>query len=108
VAVGIIVERSLPTRAGLGLGVVVTLAAGAWCLTNFWRCREAHCVVNGYGWAALGLLEIVEVVLGRSVIMGDEGLAFIAVLVVGLTFECGWRAWSGSNALITTATTDRR
>ena len=108
VAAGISVAPVLPTRAGLALGAVVTFAASAWCLINFWRCREAHCVVNGYGWAALGVLEIVELALGRSVIMGDEGLAFVAVLVVALVFECGWRARSGTNALVRTATTDRR
>ena len=107
VAAGISVAPVLPTRAGLALGAVVTFAASAWCLINFWRCREAHCVVNGYGWAALGLLEIVELGLGRSVIKGAEGLAFVGVLVVALVFECGWQARSGTNALTRTASTEQ-
>lgn len=108
VAVGISVSPLLPTRPWLALGAVVTFAASGWCLTNFWRCREAHCVVNGFGWAALGLLEVAELALGRSVIMGDEGLVFVAVLVVALAFECGWRARSGTSALVRPTATDRR
>jgi hypothetical protein len=53
-------------------------------------------VVTGYGWVALGLLEIAELALGRSLILGAEGLAFVAVLVVGLSFERVWRASSGT------------
>jgi len=108
VAAGISVAPVLPTRPGLALGAVVTFLASVWCLTNFWRCREAHCVVSGYGWAALALLETVELALGRSFIMGAEGLAFVAVLIVALIFECGWRARSGSSALIRTAPPDAK
>jgi hypothetical protein len=108
VAVGISAAPVLPTRTGLVLDAVVTFAASGWCLINFWRCREAHCVVNGFGWAALGLLEIVELALGRSVILGDERLVFVAILVVALVFECVWRARSGTNAVIRSATTSRR
>jgi hypothetical protein len=103
VAVGISVAPHLPTQAGLVLDAMATFAASGWCLINFWRCREAHCVVSGYGWAALGLLEIVELALGRSVIRGDEGQVFVAILVVALVFECVWQSNSGSNALIRTA-----
>jgi hypothetical protein len=55
VAAGISAAPHLATRAGcLVLDVVVTFAASGWCLINFWRCREAHCVVSGEAWAALG------------------------------------------------------
>ena len=108
VAVGISAAPHLPTRGGLVLDVVVTFAASGWCLVNVWRFREAHCVVNGYGWAALGLLEVVELALGRSVIRGDEGLIFVAILAVALCFECVWQGRSGTNALTRTATPSRR
>ncbi len=108
VALGISVAPVLPTRAGLALGVGVTIAASSWCLSNFWRCREAHCIVSGLGWAALALVELTELALGRSMIKGDESLVFVAFLVVALVFECGWSARSGTNALIRRATTDRR
>lgn len=100
VAVGVSVAPHLPIQAGLLLDAVATFAAAGWCLINFWRCREAHCVVSGYGWAALGLFETVELVLGRSMIRGDEGAVFVGILVGALVFECGWHAHSGTNALI--------
>lgn len=99
VAAGISVAPVLHSRPSLALGAVATFAASGWCLINFWRCREAHCVVTGYGWAALGVLDVVEFALGRSVIRGDEGIVFVAILVVALAFECGWRARSGTTAL---------
>jgi hypothetical protein len=83
VAAGISAAPHLSIRAGLALDAVVTLAASTWCIINFWRCRQAHCAVTGSGWAGLGLLEIAGLVLGRSLLHGDDGLAFVAVLVVG-------------------------
>lgn len=99
VAIGISVAPILAVRPGLLLGAAATFAGSAWCLVNFSRCREAHCVVTGYGWTALGVLELVEFAAGRSVISGDESLAFVAILVVGVIFEICWRIRYGSSAL---------
>jgi hypothetical protein len=99
VAAAVITAPLLPTRFGLILDAAATFAASAWCLLNLWRCREAHCVVTGIGWAALFILEITELLIGRSVIHGDEGLVFVGVLVVGCAFECGWQARFGTNGL---------
>ena len=100
VAIGIIVASFLPLTPGLIVDAVATFAGSAWCVVNFWRCREAHCVVTGYGWAALAVLEVVELGLGRSVIGGDEGLVFLFILALGVIFEAGWRARYGSGAVI--------
>ena len=107
VAAGIIVAPLLGLRAGLALDAVTTFAAAAWCVRNFARCREAHCVVTGYGWTALAVVEVAELVLGRSLLMGDEGLVFVAILVVGIVFEVVWRLRHGTNALITPDATRR-
>lgn len=108
VAVGIGAAPHMPTRSRLALDAVVTIAASSWCLVNFWRCREAHCVVSGYGWATLGLLEVIELALDRSLIRGTEGLVFVAILFAALVFQCVWRARSGTNALMRTAPTSGR
>lgn len=99
VAVAIGAAPSLPTRAGLALAAGATLAGSAWCLVNLWRCREAHCVVTGFGWAALFALIVAEAAIGRSVIRGTESLVFVAILVVAICFEWGWQMRYGSNAL---------
>jgi hypothetical protein len=100
VAAALFAAGALPLRAGLILDLVATLAASGWCLTNFWRCREAHCIVTGAGWLPLAGLDAVEAGLGRSFVFGDEGLIFVAILVVGICFEALWRNRHGTNALI--------
>ena len=40
----------------MAVAAVWVLVSGTYCLTNFWCCRETHCVVTGLGWTALGLL----------------------------------------------------
>jgi hypothetical protein len=66
---------------------------------NIWRCGEAHCIVTGTGWAALAVLIAVELAVGRSFVLGSEGLVFLAILVVGVGFEALWRLRHGTNAL---------
>lgn len=91
---------NLSRRPGLALAAVATLAGSAWCLVNFWRCREAHCIVSGLGWAVLGALGLLETGLGHSIIGGYGGAVFIAVLVVAYIFEFVWRAVYGTNAVM--------
>jgi hypothetical protein len=100
VAVAIAAAPSLGREAGLWLDLVATVAASAWCLVNFWRCREAHCIVTGTGWAALAVLIAIELAAGRSFVLGSEGLVFLAILVVGIGFEALWRLRHGTNALV--------
>jgi len=78
---------------------MTTLAASTYCLLNFWRCREAHCMVSGAGWALLARFEFVEPALGRSLIDRVEGLAFLIVLAVAICFEGLWRARYGTNSV---------
>ena len=99
VAAAVSAAPYLQLRPGLALDLVATAAAAAWCLINFWRCREAHCVVTGFGWTGLAALELLELALGRSFISGDEGIAFVAILVAALVFEAVWRMRHGTNAI---------
>ncbi len=87
-------ERPGPLLAGFA-----SLAGGAWCSVNFWRCRHAHCLVTGAGWLALTGLIGVELLIGRSLIAGAEGLAFLAILVAGVLFEIVWYRARGDHAV---------
>lgn len=102
IAVGISAAGQLPTTPGLALGAATTLVASGYCLLNFWRCREAHCIISGTGWAALGLFEAAEIAAGHSLIHRNEGAAFVAILVIAVAFETFWRRRHGTNALRTT------
>jgi hypothetical protein len=89
----------LPGRADLAVDGMAALAAGSWCVVNFWRCRQAHCVVDGVGWLGLALLAFVGAGLGHSVIGGYEQSVFLGVLVAALAFEGVWCAVRGTNAV---------
>jgi hypothetical protein len=89
----------LPVRGDLALDGTAFLAAGSWCALNFWRCRQVHCLLSGGGWLALGSLTLGEVALGHSLIGGDEQVAFLIVLAVGVAFEAAWTFWAGTNGL---------
>lgn len=87
VAIAVGVAAQLPAVPRLTFTGVASLAGGAWCAVNFWRCRHAHCLVTGAGWLALGGLALVGAVQGRSVLAGTERLLFVAVLGLGIVFE---------------------
>lgn len=90
---------NLAGSAGLAVATLASLAGGAWCSVNFWRCRHAHCVVTGAGWLALAVLAAVEALLGRSLIGGYEGVVFLGVLAAGVLFEFGWYLAAGTQAV---------
>jgi hypothetical protein len=97
-----------PIRAELALDGLAALAAGGWCAANFWRCRHAHCLISGVGWLALSAFVVAEVVLGRSVIKGDEQLVFLGILAAALVFEGAWFFSHGTNAVSLTPAGPRR
>jgi len=99
VAVMVSVAGRIPDRPGLVVVASASGLAGAWCITNFWRCRQAHCVVTGVGWLALAAVAGFETGYGQSVIGGDEDLVFLVILAIALAFEFGVYVTRGTNAL---------
>ena len=79
---------------------LAALAGGVRCSANFWRCRHAHCVVNGVGWLGLSVFAFGETLLGYSLIQGNEQLVFLGVLVFALGFEVTWYLLRGTNAAV--------
>jgi hypothetical protein len=100
VAIGTLNLASLLSNpaAELALEGVAALAAGRWCALNFWRCRQAHCLVTGIGWLGLSLLAFVEAGLGHSAIGGYERGVFVVVFAIGCVFEAAWQITRGTNA----------
>lgn len=90
----------LPARPGLAVDGLAALAAGSWCVVNFWRCRQVHCVIAGAGWLGLAVLAFAGAGLGHSVIGGHEQSVFLGVLVAALAFEGVWCLARGTNAVI--------
>ena len=88
-----------PAPAYLAVDAVAFLAGGSWCALNFWRCRHAHCLLTGSGWLLLALFAAAEAVIGRSLIGGDEQLAFLGILAIGFMFEGAWYLIHRDNAV---------
>jgi len=98
VAAAYAATSALGPVGGLLLEAVFFLVAGAYCLANFARCREAHCIVTGLGWSALAVAGVVAVLAGRD-IRASAWIAFLVIAVAGHGFEGVWKAAHGSNAL---------
>ena len=92
----------LPRRAELAADGLAALAAGTWCGLNFWRCRQAHCLVSAAGWLGLSLVAFAGAAVGRSLIYGDEQLVFLGVLLAALAFEGLWYLRTGTNVIVRT------
>jgi hypothetical protein len=56
------------------------LAAGLYCVANFWHCRETHCAVTGPGWTLAGLLEL------AATLTPGGSLAWYRVIVQAAVF----------------------
>jgi len=98
VAAAYAASSALGLVGGLLVQAIFFLFAGTYCLANFARCREAHCIVTGLGWSALSVAGVVAVLAQRD-IRGGAWLAFLVIAVVGHGFEAVWKASHGSNAL---------
>lgn len=98
-AMGFGLAPHLPVRSRLAVEAAAALLAGGWCALNFWRCRQAHCVVSGAGWLVLGLWLLAEAVIGHSLVGGNEQLLFLGVLGAAFAFEFAWYRAHGTNAM---------
>ena len=75
------------------------LSAGGWCTLNFVRSREAHCVVDGLGWDALGIVALLAIPLGADW-RSPLWVAFFGILVSAVVFEVAWARLRGSTAIV--------
>jgi hypothetical protein len=98
VAVAWAVSVALGPIGGLLVEAAFFSVAGTYCLANFARCREAHCIVTGLGWSALAIGSVGALLAGRD-IRGGAWTAFLLIALAGHGFEAIWKAFHGSNAL---------
>jgi hypothetical protein len=97
-----------PAPGYLVVDAIAFLAAGSWCALNFWRCRQAHCLLTGAGWLLLALFAAAEAGLGHSLVGGDEQLVFLGILAAGLVFEGIWYLVHRTNAVVPAQTEPAR
>jgi len=100
VVIGLLgIAQALPAPSYLIVDTAAFVAGGSWCVLNFWRSRQAHCLLTGPGWLLLALFTAAEAGHGSSLIGGDEQLVFLAVLALGLAFEAIWHLVRHTNAM---------
>jgi hypothetical protein len=91
IAVGIYFVCRAIGPGGLYMSGLYFGAFSAYCLANFARCREAHCIVTGFGWGVLAIVAFVAA-LSHLDWFGPIWNAFLIVFVVGHGFELIWAA----------------
>ncbi len=83
---------------GLYLAGLYFIAYSAYCLANFARCQEAHCIITGFGWGILGIVALVAAVMQLNW-LGPLWNAFLVVAVLGHGFELVWAATRHTHVL---------
>jgi len=90
-------------RGGVAIASAWVAVAGAYCLANFWHCRETHCAVTGPGWtlaAVLGFAAALAPADGLSWYrVNVETLVFVVILCAGYGLEYLVAARTGRRAL---------
>jgi hypothetical protein len=90
-------------RGGAAIAGAWMLAAGLYCLANFWHCREAHCAVTGPGWTLGGLLGLVAAVMpGGSLSfyrVSVQAAVLLVILAAGYGLEYLVAARTGRRSL---------
>jgi hypothetical protein len=76
---------------GLYIAGLYFAAYSAYCIANFARCREAHCVITGFGWGVLAIVALVAAVM-QLPWLNPIWNAFLIVFVVGHGLELIWAA----------------
>jgi hypothetical protein len=84
--------------AGLVLTAAYLTVHSTYCLSNFVRCREAHCIVTGIGWLVLVAVAVEGALAGQDFRRAVWD-AFLAVAIAGFAVELIWTAARGSTAL---------
>lgn len=88
ITIAIVVAVSTSAEGRVATGIVAGFATlfATYCLLNFWRCREPHCVVTGFGWTAVAIAGVAATIIGGSVARW-LWVAFAFVWVVGMAYE---------------------
>jgi len=92
-----LVSRALGT-GGLYVSGLYFAAYSVYCLSNFARCREAHCIITGIGWGALASVALAAAVLQLNWFQPIWN-AFLIIFIVGHGFELIWAARRHTHAL---------
>jgi len=90
-------------RGGVAIASAWVAVAGAYCLANFWHCRETHCAVTGPGWALAAVLGFAAALAPGAGLawyrVNVETMVFVVILAAGYGLEYMVAARTGRRAL---------
>ena len=90
-------------RGGVAIASAWVAVAGAYCLANFWHCRETHCAVTGPGWMLTAMLGFAAALVPGTALswyrVNVETLVFVVILAAGYGLECLVAARTGRRVL---------
>jgi hypothetical protein len=98
VAIAVFLVSRVLGVGGLYLLGLYLSAYSVYCLSNFARCREAHCIITGFGWGILAVVTFVAAVRQLDLLVPLWN-GFLIVFVLGHGFELIWAARTNSHAL---------
>ena len=98
VAVAVFLISGTIGRAGLYVSGLYFCAYSAYCLADFARCREAHCIFTGLGWGVLGIVALAAAVMQLDWLRPIWN-AFVVVAILGHGFELVWAATRRTHVL---------
>ena len=86
-------------RGGVAIASAWVAVAGAYCLANFWHCRETHCAVTGPGWTLTAALGFAAALAPGAALswyrVNVETLVFVVILAAGYGLQCVVAARTG-------------
>ena len=90
-------------RTGLAVASGYVAVIGVYCMLNFLRCRETHCVVTGPGWILTAALGLTAALVPGSALAwyrpGTEAAVYLVILAAGYALEGAVAARTGRRAL---------
>jgi hypothetical protein len=90
-------------RGGVAIASAWVAVAGAYCLANFWHCRETHCAVTGPGWTLAAVLGFAAALAPGAGLawyrVNVETMVFVVILAAGYGLEYTVAARTGRRAL---------
>lgn len=94
---GFIVAASLITEAESQLlWTVFFFVIGGLCLWNYYGCGRVHCQITGYGFLAVGVIALLQILNVINISWNAIWWIFIVVLIVGFGFEFIYKGKKGS------------
>jgi len=85
-----------PTNIGNILWTILFFIIGGLCLWNYNRCGRVHCQITGWGFLAVGVIALLNILGIIDISWSTIWMVFFAVLIIGYGKEFFYSGKTGS------------